>query len=102
MTTKRTNPRKDFTQVAFNVVQQATGEVQPKSEETKKDSSAVALGRLGGRARAKKLTEQERKDAARKAVTKRWEATKQEQSSKQADSSSKRPMRRGVIRVPEE
>ena len=34
---------------------------------TKKDRGAVRLGRRGGLARAKKLTEEERKEAARKA-----------------------------------
>lgn len=102
MTTKRTNPRKDFTQIAFGVVQQATGEAPPEPDRPKKNQAAVALGSLGGRARAKKLTDEERKEAAKKAVTKRWEATKQKQSSMQADSSSKRQKHRGVIRVPEE
>lgn len=93
--------RKDFTQNAIDVVQQTTEEGSTTYRRPEKNQAAVALGRLGGKARAKKLTEQERKDAARKAVTKRWETTKQEQSSRQVDSSSKRPKRRGVIRVPE-
>jgi hypothetical protein len=37
-----------------------------------KNPAAVALGRRGGQARAKKLTPEERSDAARKAVEARW------------------------------
>jgi hypothetical protein len=37
-----------------------------------KNAAAVALGRKGGQARAKKLTSEERSDAARKAVEARW------------------------------
>jgi hypothetical protein len=43
MTTKRTNPRKDFTQVAFSVVQQATGETAAPAPSKKQES-----GRKGG------------------------------------------------------
>lgn len=34
--TKKTNPRKDFTQTAFDVFQQATGEIEGCDEELKK------------------------------------------------------------------
>jgi hypothetical protein len=37
-----------------------------------KNAAAVALGRKGGQARAKKLTPEERSDSARKAVEARW------------------------------
>jgi hypothetical protein len=37
-----------------------------------KNAAAVALGRKGGQARAKKLTSEERSDSARKAVEARW------------------------------
>lgn len=37
-----------------------------------KNAAAVALGRKGGHARAKKLTPEERSDSARKAVEARW------------------------------
>jgi len=58
---KKTNPRKDFTQIAYGVFQKAIGEAPAISE---KNKAAVELGRLGGQARAKKLTDQERKDSA--------------------------------------
>jgi hypothetical protein len=37
-----------------------------------KNAAAVALGRKGGRARAKSLTPEQRSEAARKAVEARW------------------------------
>jgi hypothetical protein len=48
----------------------------------KKNPAAVALGRLGGlkggKARAAKLTPEQRIDIARKAVIARWERTRKE------------------------
>lgn len=38
-----------------------------------KDPAAVALGRKGGKAAAKSLSPQQRKDRALKAVERRWE-----------------------------
>jgi hypothetical protein len=38
----------------------------------RKDPAAVALGRKGGRATARKLTPEQRSQAARKAVLARW------------------------------
>jgi len=37
-----------------------------------KNQAAVDLGRLGGRARAKKMTEEQRKLSAQKAAQSRW------------------------------
>jgi hypothetical protein len=72
----------DFAVTAFRVVQEATGQVEPKSEETEpelvegKNPHAVALGRLGGlkggKARFEKLTPEQRKEIARKAAKARW------------------------------
>ena len=76
MTTKRTNPRKDFTQVAFGVVQQATGEAPPVPEIDPKKMAAIASGRKGGikggAERARKLTAEERSEIAKMAATARW------------------------------
>lgn len=47
----------------------ATGEI---GERAKKDSAAAELGRLGGQARANKLSELQRKEIAKKAAAKRW------------------------------
>ncbi len=68
---------------ASRVVQEATGQLQPESEQSepqerveRKNPHAVALGRLGGlkggKARAEKLTLEQRKEIARKAAAKRW------------------------------
>ena len=38
----------------------------------KKNRAAVSLGRLGGKARAEKLTTKQRKESARKAARARW------------------------------
>jgi hypothetical protein len=66
---------RDTNSRAFAIVQQATGEAPPEPE-TEKNPAAVALGRLGGlkggKARAAKLTDQERSEAARKAAESRW------------------------------
>lgn len=70
--TKRTNPRKDFTQVAFAVVQQATGEAELEPELTGKKADSRKGGLKGGKARAKKLTDEERSEIARKAAQARW------------------------------
>jgi hypothetical protein len=41
-----------------------------------KDPNAVALGRKGGKARLQKLTPEERKNIAKKAVAARWAKAK--------------------------
>jgi general stress protein YciG len=50
------------------------------SKKTKKNPAAVALGRLGGlkggKARAKKLTPEQRSEIARQGGLKRWPAKK--------------------------
>jgi hypothetical protein len=66
---------RDVNELARQVVDEATGEVpQPDAEE--KDPLAVELGRRGGlkggRARAEKLTPEQRSEAARKAARARW------------------------------
>lgn len=59
------------------VVDERSGPEHPADKPTKeKNPAAVALGRLGGlkggRARASKLTPDERKEIARKAAMARW------------------------------
>lgn len=69
-----TRPR-DFNKRALEIVQEATGE-REKTEPPKKNPHAVALGRLGGKkggkARAAKLTAEQRSEIARKAARARW------------------------------
>lgn len=44
-----------------------------------KDPHAVALGRKGGKARIKKMTPEQRREIARKAVIARWAKHKKDQ-----------------------
>jgi hypothetical protein len=57
--TKKTNPRKDFTQRAFDVFRQAIGEADPEEELTGKKADSQKGGLNGGKARAEKLTPEE-------------------------------------------
>jgi hypothetical protein len=84
---KRKNTR-DINVLATHIVEQATGEPTPKNigEESTKNPAAVALGRLGGlkggKARAFKLTPEQRKESARKAARARWSKASQNISQK--------------------
>lgn len=60
---------------AVHVMRIATGEIEeelatPESEG--KDPAAASLGKRGGRARAARLTPEQRAEIARKAAAKRW------------------------------
>jgi len=57
---------------AVRVMQIATGEAEEEYEDDGKDKAAQALGRKGGKARAAKLTPEQRSEIARKAAAKRW------------------------------
>jgi 2-keto-3-deoxy-6-phosphogluconate aldolase len=50
----------------------ATGEIEDTTTDDGKNAAAVALGRLGGKARAKAMTAKRRKEIARKAAKSRW------------------------------
>ncbi len=72
---------------AFRIIQEATREDDEEEQETppepppEKNPAAVELGRLGGKkggkARAEKLTPEQRKEIARKAAKARWEKKKE-------------------------
>ena len=68
-------PKPDFTQVAFRIGQQAA-HLEPPVEEPVPPSPKAAAGRTGGlkggKARAAKLTPEERSESARKAAAARW------------------------------
>lgn len=68
---------RDPNQRAKMIADMAWGEAEPEPEKPAKNPAAVALGKLGGpkggKARAAKLTPEERSEIARKAATKRWE-----------------------------
>jgi hypothetical protein len=60
---------------AVHVMRLATGELTediPTPESEGKDPAAVALGRRGGKARAKKLSANQRSRIAKKAAKSRW------------------------------
>ena len=57
---------------AVKVMRIATGEEEEEYEDDGKDPAAKALGAKGGKARALKLTPEQRSEIARKAAAKRW------------------------------
>ncbi len=55
----------------------ATGEIDESAPtEDGKNAAAVALGRMGGKARAEGMTAKRRKEIASKAAKKRWDSPK--------------------------
>ena len=73
---KRKKKDSDFAVNAFRVVQEATGEVQHEPKKPRKDYDYKALGHAGGlkggKARADKLTPEQRSEIARRASESRW------------------------------
>jgi hypothetical protein len=57
---------------AVMIAKIATGEIEDVTTEDGKNAAAVALGRMGGKARAEGLSKKRRKDIARKAAQERW------------------------------
>ena len=51
----------------------ATGEIKDLTTDNGKNAVAVALGHMGGKARAQNMSARQRKKIARKAAAKRWE-----------------------------
>jgi hypothetical protein len=72
----RKRPR-DVNELARQLVDEATGQTPSLHLVEDKDPAAVELGRRGGlkggKARAKKMTPEQRSDAARKAAQARWQ-----------------------------
>jgi hypothetical protein len=50
----------------------ATGEIDDLTTDDGKNAAAVALGSMGGKARAAGMTAKKRKEIAKKAAAKRW------------------------------
>jgi hypothetical protein len=50
----------------------ATGEIKDLTTEDGKNAAAVALGRMGGKARAEGMSAKRRKEIAKKAAASRW------------------------------
>lgn len=76
----RKRPR-DVNELAAEIVREATGETPPEAPAPSnegKNPAAVALGRRGGlkggKARAERMTAEERSEAARKAAAARWKS----------------------------
>jgi hypothetical protein len=78
---KRSNPKRNFVEVARNIVEHAIGEQMdghplPEPERDIRNPHAVALGsmggRKGGRSRAKNLLPAKRKAIAKKGAVDRW------------------------------
>lgn len=72
---KRSSRPRDLNQLAAAIVGESTDEATDEPER-EKDPNAVALGRKGGlkggKARAAKLTQEERSEIAKKAAAARW------------------------------
>ncbi len=70
-------PKPDFTQVAFRIAQQAAHLDKPPAASAETLSPKAAAGRKGGvkggKARAAKMTPEERTASAQRAARKRWE-----------------------------
>jgi hypothetical protein len=66
---------RDPNQLARSIVDIATGQVPdraPTPEEEGKDPAAVAMGKKGGKARAARMTPEERRKIASRAAETRW------------------------------
>jgi hypothetical protein len=74
-----TNRPTDANKLAFQIVGEATGEINPVDPDAGKDPAAVERGRKGGakggKARAESLTPEQRSESARKAALARWRSS---------------------------
>jgi len=59
---------------AVHVMRIATGEIEETTTADGKNAAAVALGRMGGKARAKKLSKKRRSQISKNAADLRWAA----------------------------
>lgn len=70
----------DVNELARQIVGEATGEAPKHDPDEGKDPAAVALGRKGGlkggKARAAKMTPEERAESARRAAQARWRSSR--------------------------
>jgi hypothetical protein len=61
---------------AVMIAKIATGEIEDITTEDGKNAAAVALGRMGGKARAEGMTAKRRKEIAARAADARWKKAK--------------------------
>lgn len=100
----KTKRPKDTKLSAKSIVDLATDDTVDFDPDDGKDPNAVALGRKGGlkggKARAAKMTKEERSEAARKAAQARWKKVNErpEEADSSGDASESKP--RGVIQTP--
>jgi hypothetical protein len=57
---------------AVMIAKIATGEIEDVTTDEGKNAAAVALGRMGGKARAAAMSARKRKEIAKKAARARW------------------------------
>lgn len=62
----------DVIGAAIMVAKIATGEIGDVTTDDGKNAAAVALGRMGGKARAAGMSSRKRKEIAKKAAATRW------------------------------
>ncbi len=71
---KGENRPADVNARAVMIAKIATGEVADVITDDGKNAAAVALGRMGGKARAELLGKRKRSEIAKKAATARWKS----------------------------
>ena len=59
---------------AVMIAKIATGEVEDLTTDDGKNAAAVALGRMGGKARAERMSAKKRKEIAKQAAAARWKS----------------------------
>lgn len=64
----------DVNRNAVLIARIATGEIEDMTTHDGKNAAAVALGRMGGKARAKSLSKKRRAEISKNAATLRWAA----------------------------
>jgi hypothetical protein len=73
---KRSSKPRDLNRLAASIVDEATDELSSAPEQPVKNSAAVELGRrgglVGGKARAARLTAEQRSEIAKRAAAARW------------------------------
>ena len=94
MATKPKRPRDPF-QLAKLIGDISTGQVEDADPNAGKNPAAVALGKLGGKARAAKFSKEQLEASAKKANQARWP---KKQVAKDAVVAPTPLLRRGVIR----
>lgn len=67
---------RDPSQLAKRIIDLATGEVEEVDPDAGKDKAAQEMGRKGGKARARILSPEKRREIAQSAASARWKPSK--------------------------